>query len=153
MIMLAAGNDGQFARLCEVLGRDDWARDARYATNAARVRNRAELTGLLQARLAQQPVAHWTERLSGAGVPCGPINDIAQVFRDPQVHHRGLRIEMQHPAAGALPLVASPLRLSATPVDYRLPPPLLGEHTDRVLGDLLGMGQEEIGALRRARVV
>lgn len=153
MIMLAAGNDGQFARLCEVLGREDWARDARYATNAARVRNRAELTALLQARLAQQPVAHWTERLSRAGVPCGPINDIAQVFRDPQVQHRGMRIEMQHPAAGALPLMASPLRLSATPVEYRLPPPLLGEHTDRVLGELLGLRPAEIEELRRSRVV
>jgi crotonobetainyl-CoA:carnitine CoA-transferase CaiB-like acyl-CoA transferase len=153
MIMLAAGNDGQFARLCEVLGRDDWARDPRYATNAARVRNRAVLTGLLQELLSQQPVAHWTERLSRAGVPCGPINDIAQVFRDPQVQHRGMRIEMQHAAAGALPLLASPLRLSETPVEYRLPPPLLGEHTDQVLGALLGMQAAEIEALRRARVL
>lgn len=153
MIMLAAGNDGQFARLCEVLGRDEWARDPRYATNAARVRNRDELTASLQALLAQQPVDHWTERLSRAGVPCGPINDIAQVFRDPQVRHRGLRIDMQHPAAGTLPLVASPLRLSETPVQYRLPPPLLGQHTEEVLAGLLGMQAAEIEALRRARIL
>jgi crotonobetainyl-CoA:carnitine CoA-transferase CaiB-like acyl-CoA transferase len=152
-IMLAAGNDGQFARLCQVLGRDDWALDARYATNAARVRNRDEVIRLLQELLSQRPVVYWTERLSRAGVPCGPINDIAQVFRDPQVRHRGMRIEMQHSAAGTLPLVGSPLRLSATPVQYRLPPPLLGEHTDQVLGELLGMGREEIEALRQARVV
>jgi formyl-CoA transferase len=153
MIMLAAGNDGQFARLCEVLGRDDWARDPRYATNAARVRNRVELTASLQALLSQQPMAHWTDRLSRAGVPCGPINDIAQVFRDSQVQHRGMRIEVQHDSAGTLPLVASPLRLSETPVEYRLPPPLLGQHTDQVLGDLLGMQAAEIEALRRARVL
>jgi crotonobetainyl-CoA:carnitine CoA-transferase CaiB-like acyl-CoA transferase len=151
--MLAAGNDGQFARLCQVLGRDDWALDARYATNAARVRNRNEVIRLLQELLSQRPVAYWTESLSRAGVPCGPINDIAQVFRDPQVQHRGMRIEMQHSAAGMLPLVGSPLRLSATPVQYRLPPPLLGEHTDQVLSELLGMGREEIEALRQARVV
>ena len=153
MIMLAAGNDGQFAKLCEALGRVDLARDPRFATNAARVRNRAAVTALLQEALSQQPVTHWTDRLSRAGVPCGPVNDVEQVFADPQVRHRGLRVEVEHPVSGTLPLLASPLRLSETPVDYRLAPPLLGEHTDAVLSELLGMGPGEIEQLRQAGVI
>ena len=153
MIMLAAGNDGQFAKLCEALGRVDLARDPRFATNAARVRNRAAVTALLQEALSQQPVTHWTDRLSRAGVPCGPVNDVEQVFADPQVRHRGLRVEVEHPVSGTLPLLASPLRLSETPVDYRLAPPLLGEHTDAVLSELLGMGPGEIEKLRQAGVI
>ena len=153
MIMLAAGNDGQFAKLCEALGRFDLARDPRFATNAARVRNRAAVTALLQEALSQQPVTHWTDRLSRAGVPCGPVNDVEQVFADPQVRHRGLRVEVEHPVSGTLPLLASPLRFSETPVDYRLAPPLLGEHTDAVLSELLGMGPGEIEQLRQAGVI
>jgi len=153
MIMLAAGNDGQFAKLCEALGRVDLARDPRFATNAARVRNRAAVTALLQEALSQQPVTHWTDRLSRAGVPCGPVNDVEQVFADPQVRHRGLRVEVEHPVSGTLPLLASPLRFSETPVDYRLAPPLLGEHTDAVLSELLGMGPGEIEKLRQAGVI
>jgi crotonobetainyl-CoA:carnitine CoA-transferase CaiB-like acyl-CoA transferase len=153
MIMLAAGNDGQFAKLCEVIGRPELARDPRFATNAARVRNRDALTALVQKALATQRVAHWTERLSAAGVPCGPVNDIAQVFADPHLQHRGARVEMEHPLAGTLPLLASPLRLSQTPVEYRLPPPLLGEHTEAVLSRLLGLSAVEIAELRRASVL
>ena len=153
MIMLAAGNDGQFAKLCEALGRVDLARDPRFATNAARVRNRAAVTALLQEALSQQPVTHWTDRLSRAGVPCGPVNDVEQVFDDPQVRHRGLRVEVEHPVSGTLPLLASPLRFSETPVDYRLAPPLLGEHTDAVLSELLGMVPSEIEKLRQAGVI
>ena len=153
MIMLAAGNDGQFAKLCEALGRVDLARDPRFATNAARVRNRAAVTALLQEALSQQPVTHWTDRLSRAGVPCGPVNDVEQVFADPQVRHRGLRVEVEHPVSGTLPLLASPLRFSETPVDYRLAPPLLGEHTDAVMSELLGMVPSEIEKLRQAGVI
>jgi len=100
-----------------------------------------------------KPVAYWTERLAAAGVPCGPINDICAVFADPQVRHRGMRIEMQHPLAGTMALVGSPLRLSQTPVEYRLPPPLLGQHTDEVLAGLLKMDQAEIERLHRERVI
>jgi crotonobetainyl-CoA:carnitine CoA-transferase CaiB-like acyl-CoA transferase len=153
MIMLAAGNDGQFARLCKAIGREELAGDPRFATNAARVHNRGEVTALLQEALLQQPVLHWTDRLSRAGVPCGPVNDVAQVFADPQVRHRGLRVEVEHPVSGTLPLLASPLRLSETPVDYRLPPPLLGEHTGAVLSQLLGMGPGEIQTLRETGVI
>jgi len=153
MLMLAAGNDGQFAKLCDALGRKELAAGQRFATNAARVGNREAVTAELQKTLLGRPVAYWTDRLARAGVPCGPINDIGQVFADPHVRHRGLRVEVEHPVAGTLPLLASPLRLSATPVDYRLPPPLLGQHTEEVLSGLLGMERPAIEMLRRAGVV
>jgi crotonobetainyl-CoA:carnitine CoA-transferase CaiB-like acyl-CoA transferase len=152
-LMLVAGNDGQFRKLCQVLGRPELAEDARFATNDARVRNRDLIIGLISEALARQPVAAWTEQLSRAGVPAGPINDIAGVFRDPQVQHRQMRVEVEHPVAGTLPLIGSPLRLSQTPVAYQAPPPLLGQHTDEVLCGLLGMSGPEVQALRDAGVV
>lgn len=152
-VMIAAGNDTQFAKLCEAVGRPELARDPRFARNQARVRNRELLTSTLDTLLREKPVAYWTETLAQAGVPCGPINDIAHVFEDPQVRHRGMRIEMAHPLAGALPLVGSALRLSATPVEYRLPPPLLGQHTDQVLTSLLGMEPDELDRLRQSGVL
>ena len=152
-VMLAAGNDGQFAKLCETAGRPDLARDARFATNEARVRNRALLVPTLEAMMRGKSVAYWTEKLAAAGVPCGPINDIAAVFADQQVQHRGMRVEMQHPLARTLALVGSPLRLSETPVEYKLPPPLLGQHTDEVLAGLLAMGQSDIERLRAESVI
>jgi len=153
MIMLAAGNDGQFARLCQALEREDLARDPRFATNEARVGNREELTELLDALFVQRSMSDWSERLARAGVPCGPVNDISQAFDDPQVIHRGLRVQLEHPLAGLMDTVANPVRLSASAASYTLPPPLLGEHTDEVLQRLLGMTVNEIEALRRARVV
>jgi crotonobetainyl-CoA:carnitine CoA-transferase CaiB-like acyl-CoA transferase len=152
-LMLAAGNDSQFAKLCETAGRPELARDARFATNDARVRNRELVISTLEALIRAKPLTYWTEKLAAAGVPCGPINDIAAVFADAQVRHRGMRVEVQHPRAGQLALVASPLRLSETPVEYRMPPPLLGQHTNEVLVGLLGMRQDEIDRLRRAEVV
>ena len=103
--------------------------------------------------LSLKSVAYWTEQLASAGVPSGPINDIAGVFSDPQVRHRGMRIEVEHPNAGRLPLVGSPLRLSSTPVQYGMAPPLLGQHTEEVLVKLLGLAAEEIEALRQANVL
>ena len=97
--------------------------------------------------------AEWVSALEQPGVPCGPINDLAQVFGDPQVQHRGLNVEMPHPLAGRVPQVASPLRLSASPVDYRMPPPLLGEHSEALLQRLLGMNDEQIAGLRAAGVI
>jgi crotonobetainyl-CoA:carnitine CoA-transferase CaiB-like acyl-CoA transferase len=152
-LMLAAGNDSQFAKLCEAAGRPELARDARFTTNHARVRNRELVISTLEALMRGKPVAYWTEKLVAAGVPCGPINDIAAVFADPQVRHRGMRVEVQHPLVGALALVGSPLRLSETPVEYGVAPPLLGQHTDEVLAGLLGMAQDEIDRLRRATVL
>ena len=153
MIMLAAGNDGQFVRLCQALEREDLARDPRFATNEARVGNREELTRLLNALFIERPMSEWSERLAQAGVPCGPVNDISQAFEDPQIIHRGLRVRLEHPLAGLMDTVANPVRLSASAASYALPPPLLGEHTDVVLQRLLGMSVSEIGALRSARVL
>ena len=152
-LMLAAGNDGQFAKLCEVTGRPELAHDPRFATNAARVRNRVRVTAMLQELLGRNTVAYWTDTLAKGGVPCGPINDIASVFADPQVQHRGMRVEIEHPLVGALPLVASPLRLSRTPVEHRVPPPLLGQHSEEVLSGLLRMDASTIASLRSAGVI
>ena len=140
LIMLAAANDGQFRRLCEAVGMPALASEPCFADNAARVRNRDTLTQLLQSVFSRGTVKHWVDRLVAAGVPCGPVNDIAAVFDDPQVRERQMRMEVEHPEAGTLALVASPLRLSASPVSYRLPPPLLGEHTDEVLTRASGDG-------------
>ena len=153
MIMLAAANDGQFRRLCEAVGMPGLAKEPCFVNNAARVRNRDTLTQLLQSVFSQGTVRDWVDRLVAADVPCGPVNDIAAVFDDPQVRARQMRIEVEHTQAGALGLVASPLRLSTSPVRYRLPPPLLGEHTEPVLTELLGMTPAELAALRDAGVL
>jgi crotonobetainyl-CoA:carnitine CoA-transferase CaiB-like acyl-CoA transferase len=151
-VALAVGNDAQFARFCDVAGRPDLAGDERFATNAARVVNRDALVETLAGLLAARSTADWVASLEAAGVPCGPINDVAQVFDDPQVRHRGLRVEVPHPRLGVVPLVASPMRLSETPVAYG-PPPALGEHTREVLRQTLGMAEGEIDALRERGVI
>jgi crotonobetainyl-CoA:carnitine CoA-transferase CaiB-like acyl-CoA transferase len=151
-LVVAVGNDGQFARLCEVAGRPELAADARFATNAARVENRAALVPILQALLADRPTRDWVSALGEADVPCGPINDLAQVFGDPHVQSRGLRVDVPHPLAGKVPVVASPMRFSQTPVHHGTPP-LLGQHTREVLEDVLGMGDSEIESLRREKVI
>jgi crotonobetainyl-CoA:carnitine CoA-transferase CaiB-like acyl-CoA transferase len=151
-LVLAVGNDGQFARLCGVLGRPALAADPRFATNAARVEHRAALLAILEPALAARPAAAWIQALEAAGVPCGPINDLRQVFDDPQVHHRGMRQEADHPLAGRTALVASPIRLSGTPVKPPTAPPTLGQHTGEVLAEL-GLSGAEVAALRAAGVV
>jgi len=135
--ILTVGNDGQFRKFCEVAGHPEWAADARFATNSARVANRAELVPLIRQVTVFRTTAEWIAALEQTGVPCGPINDLAQVFADPQVQARGTRIRMAHPLAGEVDLVANPIRLSRSPVDYRRPPPLLGEHNLEVLADWL----------------
>ncbi|HPA02135.1 MAG TPA: CaiB/BaiF CoA-transferase family protein [Chiayiivirga sp.] len=151
--MLAVGNDAQFARLCEVIACAELARDPRYATNAARVAHRMELVPLLEDRLRQQPRAFWLDRLEAVGVPCAPVNRIDEVFADPQVIVRGLAISLDHPQHGAVPGVASPLRLSQTPVDYAAAPPALGEHSAQVLAEVLGLDANKIAALEAAGVI
>ena len=152
-IILTVGNDGQFRKFAEVAGHPEWAGDPRFASNKARVAHRKELVPMIRQVTVFRTTAEWVAILEQAGVPCGPINDLAQVFADPQVQARGLRVEMPHPLAGHVPQVASPLRLSASPVDYRMPPPLLGEHSEALLQRLLGCAPEQIDTLRRAGVI
>jgi crotonobetainyl-CoA:carnitine CoA-transferase CaiB-like acyl-CoA transferase len=152
-IVIAVGNDGQFTRLCEVAGLPQLARDARFATNAARVRNRVELEEILARAIAGRDSRHWIESLEAATVPCGPINDLAQVFADPQVVHRGMEISARHALSGTVPMVRSPMRLSETPARGDVPPPTLGQHTTEVLKELLGMSDAEVAALRAGAVI
>jgi formyl-CoA transferase len=152
-VIIAVGNDGQFVKFCEVAGRPDLARDPRYARNADRVRHRAVLVPMLEAIVHERPVAFWVEALDAAKVPVGPINDIAHALADPQVAARGMRIDLPHALAGTVPLVANPIRLSATPAAYDRAPPLLGEHTDEVLRDVLQMSPADMARLRAAGVV
>ncbi len=150
-LILAVANDGQFKRFCKTAGLD-LAGDARFATNAARVDRRSELTQLLKPVFAARTTGEWIASLETANVPCGPINRIDQVFADPQSIARGHRIGLEH-ASGPIELVASPLRLAATPPEYRLPPPLLGEHTAEILRDMLNLAPDEIADLRNSAVI
>jgi len=152
-VILACGNDNLYRKFCDAAGCPELARDPRFATNGKRVENRAELTRLLAAVFRKRTKREWLELLEAAGVPNGPINDVAQVFEEPQVKVRRVRIELEHSAGALLPLVASPMRFSETPLEYRLAPPLLGEHTEEVLRGLLGKSDTEIARLRAAKVI
>ena len=151
-LILAVGNDGQFAKFCEVAGQPQLAGDARFARNAGRVRHRDTLVPMLAALLKARTRADWLTALEAAKVPCGPINDLAEAFADPQVRERAMTVQMPHPQAGSVHLVASPMKFSATPVQYRMPPPLLGEHTAQVLGEF-GIDAAAIAALREAGAI
>ena len=152
-VILACGNDNLYRKFCEAAGCPELASDPRFATNGKRVENRAQLTRLLAAVFRKRTKREWLELLEAAGVPNGPINDVAQVFEEPQVKARGVRIALKHGAGAKLPLVASPMRFSATPLEYRRAPPLLGEHTEEVLRGLLGKSDSEIARLRAAKVI
>lgn len=145
--MLAVGNDAQFARLCDVIGEPLLAQDPRYRHNAARVAHRAELVPQLQQSLRRRPTAEWLPLLQQAQIPATPVNQIDQVFDDPQVQARALQIELQHASGVAVPMVRNPLRFSATPLQYRHAAPLLGEHSGEVLRDLLALDELQIQAL------
>src|SRR5258706_1929881 len=139
-VIVAAANDAQFRKLCETAGRPEIAKDERFATNSARVRNRAVLAPLLEAIFRARPVADWSEVLANVGVSCGPIHTIDKLFDDPHVKARGMVVEVPYAPAGSLKMTASPIRMSATPLDSAKPPPLLGEHQKEVLFGLLGHG-------------
>ncbi|HTN48481.1 MAG TPA: CaiB/BaiF CoA-transferase family protein [Burkholderiaceae bacterium] len=151
-LIVAVGNDSQYAKFCEVAGRPDLAADPRFVRNADRVRHRSVLVPMLEEVVRQHTVAWWLDALDAAKVPCGPINDIAHALADPQVAARGMRIDLPHPLAGTVPLVANPIHLSRTAATYERAPPLLGQHTDDVLRDLQ-LGATEIAALRSAGIV
>ena len=151
-LILAVGNDGQFAKFCGVAGRPDLAQDPRYAKNADRVRHRGTLVPLLAEIVKGRQKQDWLTALEAARVPCGAINNLGEVFADPHMQSRGMTVAMPHPLTDTLRLVASPMKLSATPVQYRRPPPLLGEHTKEVLHEL-GWSDAEVEALRNAGVI
>lgn len=151
-MIIAVGNDAQFARLVEQLGHPEWAADPRFATNAARVAHRDVLIPLIANETRKQPTAYWIHALETVGVPCGPINDLAAVFADPQVVHREMKRTLPHPLTGAVPQVGNPIRFSETPVTYRHAPPLLGADTDAVLRTL-GYDPSEIATLRQKGVI
>ncbi|OUC06709.1 hypothetical protein RY27_19365, partial [Litorilinea aerophila] len=152
-LMLAVGNDRQFARLCAVLGHQEWASDARFATNPARVAHRDELIPLLEQCFRTRRAAEWTELLLAADIPCSPVNDIPTALADPQVQAREMVQVVEHPVTGSIPLLGPVPKMSVTPATISGPPPLLGEHTDPVLSELLGYGPDELSLLRQQGVI
>jgi len=152
-IILAIGNDAQFERFCRLAGRDELAVDARFRSNSDRVRFRDALVPQVASIMLQKSSADWLVALNTEGIPCGPINDIEQVFADPQVQHRGLQLELDHPDAGKVASVANPIKMSLTPVQYDRAPPLLGQHTGEVLARLLGLDAQEISRLQQDNII
>jgi crotonobetainyl-CoA:carnitine CoA-transferase CaiB-like acyl-CoA transferase len=152
-VIIAVGNDGQFAKFCQAAGQPQIASDARFARNQDRVRNRGVLVPMLEAIMRTRAKAEWLAALEAAKVPCGAINNLAEVFADAQVQDRGMVHSWEHPLAGELKLVASPLKLSGTPVRTDHPPPLLGQHTREVLGEVLGWDEARIAALEAREVI
>ena len=157
-LMLAIGNDGQFAQFCRCAGRPEWSAEERFATNQQRLAHRRVLVPMMAELMQTRGTREWLEALEAAGVPCGPINNIAAVFADPQVVARGLRVEIASGAAAGnsgapVPGIASPLRLSAAPVNYRLPPPSLGAHTREVLREVLSLGDAQLNALAQQGII
>ncbi len=150
---LAIGNDGQWRQFCIQAGKPDWAEDIRFKTNADRVQNRSVLIPCLEKLFLEADIAHWLAISQLAGAPCGPINSIDQVLDDPQVQARQMVVEIEHPTAGPMRMIASPMKIPTTPVKVRLPPPLLGEHTTQILHDLLGLDQKAIEDLRSEQAI
>ena len=147
-VILACGNDGQFQRWCDIAGAADLKDDPRFATNPLRIVNRDALTPLIAEYIATRTTDQWVAQLEAGNVPCGPVNTIDRVFEDPQVQARGMKVDLPHPLAGqgTVPLIANPVKLSGTPIHYRHAPPTLGQHTDEVLAEVLGMSADEIAA-------
>ena len=150
--VITIGNDKQFEALCRVISKPELANDARFSVNSARVQNRGELISLIKPVFKARPVSEWLSEI-GDSFPCGRINNLEQVFSMPQVKEREMLIEMDHSRIGKLPLVGSPLKLSDSPVQYNSPPPLLGEHTENILADVLGYDPNQIKALKQAGAV
>jgi crotonobetainyl-CoA:carnitine CoA-transferase CaiB-like acyl-CoA transferase len=154
-IILAVGNDSQFQKFCDFAGAPELATDPRFVTNEARVKNRRAIYELLPEITRRKTQSEWIDGLAKLGVPCSPVNTVDQVFADPQVQHREMQISMPHPlsASGMVDLIGNPIKYSATPVDYALPPPYCGQHTDEVLKEMLAMPAAEIAGLRQRGIV
>ena len=152
-IILACGNDNLFSKFCAVAKREDLGKDERFAKNAGRVKNRSTLVPILEDVFRQRATEAWVEALEEAGVPCGPINTVAQAFANPQVQARGMQIKLPHPLAGEVPLMGSPMKFSGTPIEHKLPPPVLGQHADEILEQVLGLGPDERAKLRAAGAI
>jgi len=152
-VIIAVGNDTQFARLAEAMGHAEWATDPRFSTNGQRAVHRDSLIPSMNSITRTRTTDEWMALLEEIGVPCGPINDLENVFKDPQVRARNMQIAMQHPKYGDMPLVGNPIRLSETPVQYKRPPPALGEHTAEVLDRLLDIGAEDQAQLRQKNII
>jgi len=152
-IIVAVGNDGQFRHFVQVGGREHLADDPRFANNPARIENRAALIPLLAEMVKEKTKVEWISLLESVGVPCGPINNLQEVFENEQVVARGIQLNVPHPTAGSMKLVASPMRLSKTPVTMRMPPPLLGEHTEEILSATLHYTYEQIAQLRSKGII
>jgi len=154
-VLLAVGNDAQWRRWCAFAGATDLAEDVRLATNSQRVAHREEVYARMKPCMAARTTGSWVAGLEPLGVPCGPVNTIDRVFEDPQVRARTMQVDLPHPqaASGTVPLIANPLKMSATPPDHRRAPPTLGQHTAEVLGELLAMGEAEQARLRASGVI
>jgi crotonobetainyl-CoA:carnitine CoA-transferase CaiB-like acyl-CoA transferase len=152
-IVLSVGNDATFKRFCEAFALTHLLEDTRFATNAARVENRQLVTDTLTPVMQTQHTVWWVERLEALKIGCGPINKLSEVFADPHVLARGVVREMAHGSGEKVQVIANPVRLSETPADYRIPPPLLGEHTDTVLSERLGLDAEVLAELRAKGVI
>jgi crotonobetainyl-CoA:carnitine CoA-transferase CaiB-like acyl-CoA transferase len=154
-IILAVGNDAQFQKFCQFAGAPELASDPRFVSNADRVKNRKEVYEILPAVTRRKTQDEWVLGLAKLGVPCSPVNNVDRVFADPQVRERQMQIKMPHPLAGSgtVDLIGNPIKFTETPVEYRMPPPFCGEHTDEVLRELLAMPSAEIAALRDRGVV
>ena len=152
-IILAVGNDGQFKRFCEAAGIADTGGDQRFASNALRIANREACIAAITPAMKRKTTAEWIAVLEPLGVPCGPVHRLDEVFANPQIGHRKMKVEVPHPLSGTVPLVANPIKYSRTPLSYETPPPLLSQHTEDVLRSLLGKSDAEIAALRAGGII
>ena len=152
-LIVAVGNDSQFQKFVDTLGRPELAFEERFATNAARVNNREVLIPIIQGLMKERTGQDWIDAMEQVGVPCGPINNMEQVFSHPQIQHRGLQIDLPHALAGSVPQVANPIRFVGEPHDYQSAPPTLGQHSDDVLKRLVDLSDNEIAALKDAGIV
>ncbi|MCB6184164.1 CoA transferase [Leeia sp. TBRC 13508] len=152
-IIVAVGNDTQFARFAALCGHAEWANDERFAANKNRVKNRQILVPMIAEAMKLRNRDEWLQMLEVETIPCGPINSIPQAFEDPHVQYRQIKVNVPHPSAGNVPLVANPIRLSETPIEYNVAPPTLGQHTQEVLSDIAGLTEEQLAELAGKGVI